>query len=168
MDITLHKVGIESKCIIENLFPFYLYDMSEYMGWAANKDGTFRFKESLIASYWTEADHTPYIIKANGELAGFTMVRVYPGTENLQDIGQFFILRKFKRKGVGQAVLKLLLRKYPGDWQIRALVENSGAIKFWKRSIEALVGDNYSMKLAKDVDLEMLFFHFQSPFAQNK
>lgn len=32
MEVSLVKINAESRHILEDLFPYYIYDMSEYMG----------------------------------------------------------------------------------------------------------------------------------------
>ncbi|GAB3516324.1 hypothetical protein [Photobacterium alginatilyticum] len=48
-----------------------------------------------------EVSHYPYFIYVDSELAGFALVRRYPSNPAIYDMGQFFVLRKFKGQGVG-------------------------------------------------------------------
>ncbi|WP_321969340.1 GNAT family N-acetyltransferase [Photobacterium angustum] len=104
MEVQLKQIEAESRHILENMFPYYVYDMSEFMGWSPNAEGVYAFKAESLNSYWSNADHTPYFIYADQELAGFVLVRKYPTNQNVFDIEQFFVLRKFKGQGVGKAL----------------------------------------------------------------
>lgn len=162
MEVQLVQIKREERHILENLFCYYVYDMSEYMKWNPDKDGTFGgYDVSKFDPYWERNDHTPYFIMVNNELAGFVLIRHYPGDLSLYDVAQFFVLRKFKGRGVGKDVLKQLINTFPGQWQIRVLLENSGALSFWKSAVSNIVGENYRLSKAKDVDLLMFFIHFE-------
>ncbi|BCG18081.1 hypothetical protein HLBS07_19330 [Vibrio alginolyticus] len=41
MDVQLVKIKREERQVLENLFFYYVYDMSEYMKWNPDKNGTF-------------------------------------------------------------------------------------------------------------------------------
>jgi len=102
MEVSLKKIGQASRHVLGNLFHYYVYDMSEFMGCSANENGQFGFKESQFDIYWKKQDHLPYFIYAGAELAGFALIRRYPANTATYDIEQFFVLRKFKGKGVGK------------------------------------------------------------------
>ncbi|EPA0985909.1 GNAT family N-acetyltransferase [Vibrio parahaemolyticus] len=161
MEVSLIKITPESRHILENLFPYYIYDMSEYMGWSPNENGHFSFNKNNLDIYWKQEDHSPYFIYADGELAGFVLVRKYPPNDLLYDIEQFFVLRKFKGNGVGKQTLKLVTEQFIGQWQIRVLLGNTAALKFWKSAISNIVGEKYIESEQVDIDLVMHFLTFE-------
>lgn len=161
MQITLKEIDKGSRHILENLFPFYIYDMSEYMEWSPNEEGKFTFNPSNFDAYWQADDHIPYFIYVGAELAGFALVRRYPSDISSYDIEQFFVLRKFKGKGVGKQALTLIINSLPGKWQIRVLIENTGALNFWQSAVSDIVGDAYTLSKDVDVDLLMHFIRFE-------
>ncbi|WP_318434964.1 GNAT family N-acetyltransferase [Photobacterium leiognathi] len=163
MEVQLVKIEREERHVLENLFCYYVYDMSEYMKWNLAKDGTFRgYDVSKFNPYWNRDDHIPYFIKVNNELAGFVLIRRYPSDLTLYDVDQFFVLRKFKGQGVGKLVLAQVVKAFLGKWQIRILLENSGALSFWKSAVSNIVGEDYTLSKANDVDLVMFFIHFEA------
>lgn len=68
MEVSLVKINAGSRHILENLFPYYIYDMSEYMGWSPNDNGHFSFNKSSLDVYWERVDHAPYFIYVDNEL----------------------------------------------------------------------------------------------------
>ena len=60
MEVSLVKINAGSRHVLENLFPYYIYDMSEYMGWSPNDNGDFSFNKSNLDVYWERVDHAPY------------------------------------------------------------------------------------------------------------
>ncbi len=161
MEISLVKIKAESRHILDNLCPYYIYDMSEHMGWPPNENGQFTFNKSSLDAYWGREDHVPYFIHDDEELAGFVLVRKDPINNLVYDIEQFFVLSKFKRKGVGKQTLKLVAEQFPGQWQIRVLIGNESALKFWQSAISGLVGDNYTQSEQVHIDLLMHFLTFE-------
>ncbi|WP_245688558.1 GNAT family N-acetyltransferase [Vibrio sonorensis] len=135
MNVSLQPIGEHQRHILENLFPFYIYDMSEYMGWGPNGDGCYPYDNCNFDVYWQRDDHFPFFIYCNEQLAGFVLVRKYPNDRERYDIAQFFILRKFKRQGIGTEVLHQVLNRFRGKWQVRVLLENHGALNFWQKAI---------------------------------
>lgn len=71
MDVQLIEIQREKRNILENLFFYYLYDMSEYMGWNPDPTGKFAYNASILDPFWQQKDHIPYFIYVNNELAVF-------------------------------------------------------------------------------------------------
>lgn len=147
MKVTLVPANdIKSKNIIANLFHYYIYDMSEYTGWNPDSTGSYavNFSEIGFDGYWLCDDHFPFLIQCDDEYAGFVMLRKYPEDSTVMDIGQFFVLKKYKGKGIGRIAFKLAVSAFPGKWQTRVLVHNTGALVFWKNVIGELVGKEFT------------------------
>ncbi|GLS90191.1 hypothetical protein GCM10007916_12580 [Psychromonas marina] len=161
MEVSLNEIKLESRHVLENLFPYYIYDMSEYMGWAPSESGLFTYNADSLDLYWNRSDHFPFFIYVGEELAGFVLIRKYPENESVYDIAQFFVLRKFKGKGVGKKSLELVVGLFPGKWQIRVLIENDGALIFWQSAVANIVGEHYEQTKSIDVDLLMHFLSFE-------
>lgn len=162
MDVQLIKIKAQERNILENLFSYYIYDMTEFMKWNPDHEGKFNYDFSKFDVYWKHEDHVPYFIYVGSDLAGFVLVRRYPSDQSTYDIAQFFVLRKFKGQGVGKNALAKVIDRYPGKWQIRVLLENSGALCFWKSAVSKIVGKEYSVSKAYDVDLLMYFIRFET------
>lgn len=162
-EIRLEVATKVQRSLIENLFTYYVYDMSEFMAWNPDEMGQYSFNSTILDAYWQQGDHTPYLIMVDGNVAGFALVRRYPTAAHVWDMGQFFVLRKYKGQGVGKCVLEKIVKAHPGQWQIRVLKENMGAQLFWQSAVRALVSEAYQQSLALDEDLEMMFLHFNYP-----
>ena len=147
---------------ITNLFQYYIYDMSEYTGFSPNLEGTYAVADSIskLSDYWTRTEHYPYLILVDGEIAGFSLVRRYPLNPEYFDVGQFFVLRKFKRMGVGKRAFKLSVSKHPGKWITRVLLDNKGAFDFWKKVISEVSNDCYIINEEKYFDKDMNFIYY--------
>ncbi|TXR54659.1 GNAT family N-acetyltransferase [Reinekea thalattae] len=138
MNLTL--VLAKNSTLVENLFQYYVYDMSQFMGWQPCEQGTYVVPTALqdVREYWQKPQHFPYLIYVNGQLAGFSLVRVSPYKNSQWDMGQFFVLRKYIGQGVGKKAFAQTVKKHPGDWLVRVLPNNLAAQKFWPKAIQPL------------------------------
>ena len=117
------------KEVLRRLIEFYDYDYSEYLGWDVNEHGAFGYR--YLDHYWTDPDRHPLLIRVDGRLAGFALVRA----GQPHDMAEFFIMRKYRRAGIGTEAARSVFRRFPGDWQVRELEANVGATSFWRRAI---------------------------------
>ena len=130
MNIELRKASPQDKAIFFNLWEFYIYDFSE-MNPIFEVDSSGRFG-GAPENYWEEPDRHPFLIYANGKLAGFVLINQ---TEPIQRIGQFFVMRKYRQKGVGEKAATQSFEAFPGKWNVGVISTNTGAIKFWRKII---------------------------------
>ncbi len=162
MQVSLRQVTESSRHVLENLFRYYVYDMSGFTESELDENGIYTFNPSSLNVYWERVDHVPYFIYVNSLLAGFSLIRKYPNDTKLYDIEQFFVLRKHRSNGVGTLALEKLTFLHKGFWQIRVLEGNQLALNFWKSAILKIAGSNFKLRKDIDVDLEMYFLSFES------
>jgi predicted acetyltransferase len=127
VEVVAANAGDES--ILRNLLELYLHDFSEMTGADVDAHGLFGYR--WLDSYWTEPDRHPFLIRADGRLAGFALVR--SGTPH--DMAEFFVLRKYRRSGVGLLAARAVFAAFPGEWQVREMTANTGATAFWRTAI---------------------------------
>jgi predicted acetyltransferase len=123
--------------VVQNLFALYAHDMSEFVGIDVEDDGRFAIPASL-SSYWEGPDASqrhPFLVRADGKLAGFALIRQIGADPVTLDMGEFFILRKYRRSGLGRQVACALFDRFAGDWEVRELPSNTTAQAFWRRVI---------------------------------
>lgn len=144
MNIKLHEATNEDLAIAQNLVAYYVYDMSEHLGWACNPDGTFDGCEEL-PTYWQEEGKFAFMLRDNEEIAGFALVRGnHPEPDIDYSIAEFFILRKFRHKGVGERVARTLFDRFHGQWMVTQLSSNLPALAFWRKVIGRYTGNTYT------------------------
>ena len=105
MDIELRCVHIEERETLSNLWEKYDYDFSKYDNRDVDELGLYGCKD--LDYYWTKKDMWKYFITVDGKLAGFVMVSNLPvvgAQETDYQIGEFFVMRKYRRLGVGKKV----------------------------------------------------------------
>ena len=119
MIVTLHDATAAELQLVRNLVPYYVYDMSEHMGWPCSADGRFNGCDG-IESFWSTPGRFAFVLRSGDEPAGFAMVRGdYDDDDDENDgarvgnappergpragvdysIAECFVLRKFRRRG---------------------------------------------------------------------
>lgn len=144
MDIELIEAGPEHAAALENLFQLYAYDFSEVLGGEVNDVG--RFEPRSFERYWIDAWRHPFLIRANGRLAGFALVHQQSRLTldpTVYDMAEFFVLRKYRRQRVGERAAALLFARFRGPWEVRELAQNQAAIAFWRKAIRHYTGDRF-------------------------
>lgn len=155
MDIEIVEARESDEAVIRNLFPLYIHDLSEFTGWDVPDNGIF-VASDLLVQYWGRKPQNlrfrwgeglrgfPFLIRVDGKLAGFVLIREMGKDPDLYDVGEFFILRKFRGKGVGKEAAHRAFDRFPGGWQVRELLENTPAQAFWRRIIDEYTGGDYT------------------------
>lgn len=133
MKIEIVQASEEDKEIMEMLMQFYFYDFSEFTNDDINNDG--RYEEyPYLALYWEEKKNRfPYLVNVNGKHAGFVLVRYHD--EHNEDatfsIAEFFIMKKYRRMGIGKQVAWQIFDWHQGKWEVTQMKENKLAQAFW-------------------------------------
>jgi predicted acetyltransferase len=144
MDIQITIAEKNEQPILENLMQLYQYDFSEMCGDDCNEQGLF--VDEHLHLYWIEDHRFPFLIRVDGKLAGFALVRRM--IEVKEDpppysIAEFFIMRKYRRLGVGEQAAFFLFDLFPGKWHVAEIPENLGGIRFWRKVIAAYTGGQF-------------------------
>ena len=120
---------IELRPVITQLFELYQYDFSEWSG--GDVDDDCRYGEDRLPLYWIEAARHPFLFRVDGRWAGLALVR--EGVPH--DMAEFFVMRKYRRGGVGTQAAHDVFARFPGAWQVRQMRVNPQATLFWRRTI---------------------------------
>jgi predicted acetyltransferase len=127
--VELIEAGLPDKAVLRNLLELYLHDFSEFDGGDVDAHGLYGYR--YLDHYWTEPDRRPFLVLVDGRYAGFALLRV----GDPHDVAEFFVLRKYRRCGVGTAVARDLFARFPGRWQVRQMTTNPSATTFWRHII---------------------------------
>ena len=122
----------EQKPLIANLIQLYLHDMTETMPFPVGPDG--RFEYDFLDRFW----QFPYLIYLGDEIAGFALViDECPLTSRrpCYFMAEFFVLKAYRRRGIGQAALAAIAERHPGDWHVGVPQQNTPAQTFWFRAL---------------------------------
>ncbi len=138
---------------------FYLYDCNEWLPLLFGDDGNFFIRPK--ADYWADAGTHAYFISVDGEIAGFATVDtdvVDPDTSF--SIGYFFVSRRFRGTGTGAVAAEMLLRRFPGVWQIFHVSANTGAGSFWGKVVPRQTQGSFAKRILEIDGYECTLYKF--------
>jgi len=168
-------IPIDSKNlpVLENLMQLYLYDFSVYLcddeNEAMNERGRFdagfplaRYAAGREGVY----QYKGWLARVDGLWAGFALI----GTRLLADapgpgwnVDEFFVMRCFRRQGVGGEMAHRVFGTARGYWQISEIVENTPAQAFWRAVIGAYTGGRFEdFERINDWDETVVWQRFDS------
>lgn len=144
MEITLQRMPVEEKALLVRLMELYSYEFSEFSRDDINEYGYYGYAH--IDDYWNEEGRFPYLIRVDGKIAGFALVCPwcnYRKEANARCIGEFFVMLKYRRMGVGKQVAMRLFDRHPGKWEVCYWKNNVPASLFWKNVVEEYTKGHY-------------------------
>lgn len=144
MTTSLSPVLVGERSILDNLAQLYCHDWSELTPLEAGPDG--RFDALVLAPYWLDDWRHPLLVRVDGKVAGFALIAArsrLTGRAGVFDMAEFFIMRGYRRRGVGLTAACAAFERFRGPWEVRQRVENPTATAFWRRTIGEFTGGNY-------------------------
>ncbi|MBS0418318.1 MAG: hypothetical protein JSR66_11435 [Proteobacteria bacterium] len=128
--------------VLANLLELYSHDLSDVFALELGTDGRFGYEK--LSLYWSEPERRfPFLIRAGTRLAGFALVtRGSPasGDGDDFDMTEFFVLRRYRRSGVGRRTVFLLWNRFAAQWSVRVAEGNQSGLRFWARVIGEYTG----------------------------
>jgi len=153
----------EEEPILARLLELYAHDLSDVAQLKIGADGQFGY--GPLPRYWTEEGRHPYLMRIDGELAGFVLVQQgsqLTGEPDLWDVAEFFVLRRHRRQGAGVQAAHEVWRRHAGRWEVRVMERNTVALAFWGRAVDAYVGAHVEPELVEVAGKRWHLFRFNS------
>lgn len=129
MDLEVARALDDDRPVVRRLLQLYHHDFSEFDGSDVNLHGEYLHR--YFDEYWADSDRQAFLFRADGALAGFALVF----TGEPRDVAEFFVMRKYRRRGVGAHAAGLLFGRFPGRWTVRQQRANPAATAFWRKAI---------------------------------
>jgi predicted acetyltransferase len=163
VNIEVSPAGPEHESVLANLLELYQHDFSEFENVVLGEDGRFSYKHLHL--YWKEPNRFPFLIRVDERLAGFALVKQgseVSGNESVWDMAEFFVVRGYRRRGVGTRAAHQVFRRCPGQWEIRVMPTNEAARVFWNDAVTKFVGRRIPSVLFDGADTRCHLFSFES------
>jgi predicted acetyltransferase len=138
---------------IEGVYRDYLDDLAPLNTGIFPVLGEIGHREpDQLARWFADSSAQILTILRGSEPVGFAMVRTggqFPGRVPVDySMAEFFIDRKWRRHGIGQAAVRLILDRFAGRWEILEYLRNPGAVDFWRRVVTAYTSGRYKEHIA--------------------
>ena len=151
IEVELTPIASEQRSALRHLIDLYAYDFSEIVDLDVGEDGRFAFRD--LDPYWTDDWRHPFFVRAGGKLAGFALIHTrgyFDADPATNDVAEFFVLRRYRRRGVGDRAATLAFDAFRGRWEVRERANNTGAIAFWRGVIERYTRGEYREVIRDD------------------
>jgi predicted acetyltransferase len=137
--VELLQTGADQAELIRNLYQFYAYESSDWEQEDVEVDGRFYIHEEHLARYWQEPQWSANLILVDGFIAGFLLVeRSEFAALNALELADLFILKRYRRKGIGRAIASQVLMSGESDWLVRFYDQDETAQAFWRTVLDNL------------------------------
>jgi len=167
--LNTHKIEVisatnQQASVIAQLYELYTYEMTDLADFDINDNGFYGYDD--LPLYWQDKDKYPYLIWVNKKLAGFALIQKGSPIEHhpdIWDVAEFFIMRKFRGKGLGEYVAHHLWTLHSGHWQVRVWNNNKVAHAFWDKAINNFTKEKLApKKICYQGHDGLLVYRFQS------
>jgi predicted acetyltransferase len=151
--------------MLGNLLELYVHDLSEVFPVELGPDGRFGYEK--LPLYWAEpVVRHAFLIKQGRHVAGFALAtRGSPASEDPEDldVAEFFVLRRYRRSGIGRQAAMALWDSVPGHWVVRVSEANRVGLAFWSEVIRAYTSGDFVERVQPDDSQRWRVFRFASP-----
>jgi predicted acetyltransferase len=128
--------------LLGNLLELYSHELSDvFPSVVLGPDGRFGYPQ--LPLYWSEPSRRfAFLIRVDGQVAGFVLATrgsSAAADPQVLDVAEFFVLRRYRRQGVGQLAARHLWCRLPGFWTVRIAEGNRTALAFWADVLAAVI-----------------------------
>ena len=159
---TLRPIRRSEVGAVRWLIQLYIYDLGGAY-WDVERNGAFA-RAVWHRHFWSGPGRHLFVMRVRGRLAGFALVRdraQFAGS-GTREVGEFFVLRKYRRRGVGTRAALALFKAFPGQWELSELSWNDAAQRFWRRLIRRVAPGGYTERRRRRGDLVNVVQHFDT------
>lgn len=132
-DFVVRVASPEARLPIHRMLELYQHDLSDIWDQDLDSHGEYGY---ALDDYWQSEGCHPFVAMAAGKYAGVALVNqaVRLGTEGYW-MDQFFVLKKYRRRGLGELFAKSVFAALPGLWEVGQMPKNLAAQAFWRKVI---------------------------------
>lgn len=135
------SAAADQEPVLTRLVELYAYDLSDAFDLNIGPDGRYGYPS--LPLYWKEESRLPFLVKVDGHLGGFVLISrgsLVGNGADVWDMAEFFVMKRYRRAGIGAKVAHEVWRRHPGPWEVRVVEANAAALIFWQRAISAFTG----------------------------
>ena len=132
-DISVSVAQWPDRPVLSRLLELYQYDLSEVWPQDLNAHGEYGF---AVDRYLRNPLLRAYLFHVDGRHAGFGLVDPDVSLpDNEYWMGQFFVMKRYRRLGVGSRCARHIFDQFRGRWEVGQMPLNYPAQAFWRRVI---------------------------------
>lgn len=156
------EVDDSADAVLRNLLEHYSHDMAEWFHFESHEDGAYHFQTEKV---WQDGFRV-HLLYSRKIPVGFAIVGsadAYLGRPGARDVDEFFVVRRHRRRGLGQAFATHVWDTYAGQWLVRVLQANLPASPFWRGAISTYTGGQFDEGVRTVGGRPWSWFTFETP-----
>lgn len=132
----------QDRLPLYRMLELYQYDLSHVWDQDLDAHGEYGYP---LDRFWLEPECHPFVALVEGHYAGFALVdrSVKIGPSGYW-MDQFFVLKKYRRCGLGRELAAQVFKALPDHWEVGQMTDNLPAQAFWRAVIGELTQGHYS------------------------
>lgn len=134
-DLQVRPATADDRLPIARMLELYQHDLSDIWDQDLDAHGEYGYE---LDRYWRQPSCRPFVFTVAGRYAGVALV---DDTVSLPDnellMAQFFVVKKYRRRGIGGAAARQVFDQVRGRWEVGQMPLNLPAQAFWRRVIGA-------------------------------
>ncbi len=141
----IRSARADERLPVFRMLELYQHDLSDVWDQDLDMQGEYGY---ALDEYWRTPDGnsaaTAYVVRVEGHYAGVALVNRKPKAPGGEYwLEQFFIVKKYRRRGIGAAAAIALFDAMPGVWQVGQMPLNTPAQTFWRKVVGRYTGGRY-------------------------
>jgi predicted acetyltransferase len=139
--LEVRLAGTADRSPIQRMLELYQHDLSHI--WDQDLDARGEYGYDLDR-YWSSSDCHAFVITVAGHYAGFALVdRAAKIAADAHWMDQFFVLKKYRGRGIGRHLAQNVFASLPGRWEVGQMSSNREAQAFWRSVISACGAEEF-------------------------
>ena len=146
--VTVRRAAAADEPVLSRMLELYQHDLSDI--WDQDLDAQGRYGYQL-AKFWTDPSCMAVLFLVGGHYAGFALVDgLTRRSTNQLWMSQFFVLKKYRRLGIGASAACRVFDQLRGRWEVGQMEGNDAARTFWRVTISRYAAGNFSEEAFAD------------------
>ena len=132
-DTEIRVARADDRPALQRMLELYQYELSDIWDQDLDAHGEYGY---ALDRFGSQGDGRAFVATVAGHYAGFALAdgSVKVGTSG-HWMDQFFVLKKYRRSGLGAALAQHVFQTLPGRWEVGQMPGNLSAQAFWRRVI---------------------------------
>ena len=144
----------EQKPVMKWLLELYVEEFAQMKGEQVAQKQAF-IDDGYLDLFWKKPEWVPLLVCYHDKVAGFALVVSDEFSHHrgiVRILPEFFILKRYRRQGIGKQAAFQIFEKFPGKWEVKESDFNASGQAFWRKVIREYTGDQFTENIVHNPD----------------
>ncbi len=140
--LTIRPAEAADQRALAQMLELYQYELSDIWDQDLDEHGAYGYG---LARFRDDPNCHAFVATVAGKYAGFALVdRAVKVGPNGFWMDQFFVLKKYRRSGLGARLAHHVFAALPGEWEVGQMPQNHAARDFWRATISQFASGEFT------------------------